>query len=495
MPRLEALQLVKTFGALTAVDGVTLDFEPGKIHAILGENGAGKSTLMKLLFGLHRPSSGEIRLDGRPVTWRSSHDAIAHGIGMVQQHFTLVDSLSAIDNIMLGAEMHTRFGRLDRAGAIRRLEGLLPTPQLRVKWDAAIASLSVGERQRVEILKLLYREAEILFLDEPTAVLAPGEIEDFFEVLRRLKDSGKTILLITHKINEVLAVCDTFSVLRGGRLLAQGATAGANVDTIVETMIGRRLPEFEVERKPSESLRRLEADSVGSGGRLRSATLHVHAGEIVGIAGVEGSGQSDFVNAIMGVAPFSGDIRILGEPIQPLNTKAARRHGTGLIPEDRLEQALWPSESCLLNLMIGLEGGFIRNGVFQWKRARKAAAEWAKEFDVRAHSLDVPAETLSGGNQQKMVFAREVNGRHPQLLICHQPTRGVDLGAIDLIHRRLIHLRNDGLGILLLSSELDELLKLCDRLYVFFDGRVSAHFTRAEFDRAKIGAAMTGVAT
>ncbi len=496
--RLETRNLVKRFGSCVSVADASVSFEPGLIHAVLGENGAGKSTLMKLLFGLHQPTSGEILLDGAPIVWRSSMDAISRGLGMVQQHFMLVETLSAIDNIMLGAEVAQAGGRLDRQAAIARLERLLPSTHLAVPWHALVSELTVGQKQRVEILKLLFRESKILFLDEPTAVLTPSEIDDFFEVLRKLKASGRTIVLITHKINEVMQVCDTYTVLRQGAVVARGDVKTASVDKIVEAMIGRVIPELHFERKPPFVEAALECrglnESLQARGSLRDISLRVSRGEIVGIAGVEGSGQSHFVDAVMGLREFAGEMTIMGRKMEPLQTPIVRDLGTGLVPEDRHHQGLWLEESCYNNMIIGLEDRFLERHVFQSEKVESETDAWARGFDVRAPSLQTPIGALSGGNQQKVIFAREVTGRSPKLLICHQPTRGVDLGAIDLIHRRLLELRNEGLGVLVLSSELDELLKLCDRIYVFFEGKIAKEFSsRASFDRLRIGAAMTGV--
>ncbi len=512
-PILETRDLTKSFGSFTAVAGVSLEFATGQIHAVLGENGAGKSTLMKLLFGLHRPSAGEILLDGEKVSWRSSMNAIARGLGMVQQHFSLVDTLSAIDNIMLGAEVcrgPSLVGKLDRHEAIARLEKLLPSRSLAVPWDALVGTLTVGQKQRVEILKLLFRKSRILFLDEPTAVLTPTEIEELFSVLRELKAQGRTIVLITHKINEVLHICDTYTVLRAGKMVTRGSVSTVTIDHIVESMIGRKLPDFSVDRHPTTSDMVLECldvkeesragrrasgdDGTLSRGKLNDISLKVHAGEIVGVAGVEGSGQSHLVEVLFGLRNVSGSVKILGKDVAALNSRQIRDLGIGLVPEDRHHQGLWLDESCFTNMVIGIEGRFLRGQIFQFRDLEKTTAEWARDFDVRASSLDLPVGRLSGGNQQKVIFAREVSGRKPKLLVCHQPTRGVDLGAIDLIHRKLIELRNSNLGVLVLSSELDELLKLCDRIYVFFEGRVVCEFARASFDRMRIGAAMTGVA-
>ena len=500
---LETKNLTKRYGDCISVSEVSLDFKPGLIHAVLGENGAGKSTLMKLLFGLVKPSSGEICLNGEAVQWRSPMDAIQHGLGMVQQHFTLVDTLSAIDNIMIGAEVSSSAGVLNREAAIKRLESVLPSQNLALPWYSLIRDLTVGQKQRVEILKLLFREAKILFLDEPTAVLTPAEIEDFFSVLRQLKASGRTIILITHKIGEVLSVCDTYTILRQGKLVDRGEVPKGALksvgDKIVESMIGRKLLETEFNRSPAQDQNICECSKLtsleaGRGG-VDGVSLRVAAGEVVGIAGVEGSGQSQFVDMLMGLRSFSGTLKIAGQAIEPENheTKHVRELGVALVPEDRHSQALWLEESCFSNMVIGLEDRFIKNSRFDESLIERETSKWAQEFDVRAASLHVPVAGLSGGNQQKVIFAREVMGRQPRFLICHQPTRGVDLGAIDLIHKKIMNLRNQGLGVLVISSELDELLKLCDRLYVFFEGQVAAEFARVDFDRLRIGAAMTGV--
>lgn len=495
-PKLETRNLSKRFGAFAAVSDVSLTFEPGRIHAVLGENGAGKSTLMKLLFGLHEPSEGRIFLDDTEVAWSSSLGAIRAGLGMVQQHFTLVEPLSAIDNIVLGAEVVGAAGVLNREQAIAILKERLPSASLEVPWHTPVEDLTVGQKQRVEILKLLFRDSKILFLDEPTAVLAPSEIDDLLDVLRKLKATGRTIVLITHKINEVLSVCDTFAVLRQGKLVSKGEVKGTTADDIVEAMIGRRLESPSQTREPARTELAFDcrnlSETLESRGRPQGISMNVHRGEIVGVAGVEGSGQSHLVEAIMGLRHFEGSLEILGAPLAPLQTSIVRERGTGLVPEDRHSQGLWLDESCHVNMIVGLEDRFLKRHLFQLDRMKAETAEWARAFDVRASNLEVSGGSLSGGNQQKLIFAREVTGRDPKFLICHQPTRGVDLGAIELIHAKLLELRNAGVGILLLSSELDELLKLCDRMYVFFEGKVSGEFERSKFDRFAIGRAMTG---
>ena len=493
---IETRGLTKAWGDCVSVSGVSLNFEPGLIHAVLGENGAGKSTLMKLLFGLHRPTEGEILIDGEKVEWASPLEAIARGLGMVQQHFTLVDKLSAIDNIMLGAEVAS-MGKLDRKKAIELLEKRLPTSHLAVPWHAKVEDLTVGQKQKVEILKLLFRDSKVLFLDEPTAVLTPGEIEEFFAMLKSLKAQGRTIVLITHKIGEVLSVCDTYTVLRQGKLIARGRVAGASAESIVESMIGRKLPSITGDRPAPRAEVAIECAGLRerehARGSLKEINLRLRRGEIVGVAGVEGAGQSNFVEAVMGLRDFEGELSILGREMKPLQAPIVRDLGTGLVPEDRHHQGLWLDESCYTNMAIGLEDQFLKHNLFQQEKLETVTGGWATEYDVRAASLETSVGRLSGGNQQKLLFAREVTGRKPKLLVCHQPTRGVDLGAIDLIHRKLISLRNEGVAILVLSSELDELMTLSDRIYVFYEGKVSAELERSAFDRFAIGAAMTGV--
>jgi general nucleoside transport system ATP-binding protein len=492
---LETRDLTKQFGSFTAVAGVSLSFGPG-LHAIVGENGAGKSTFLKLLFGLHEPTSGEIFIDGVKKEFRSSMDAIRSGLGMVQQHFTLVDTLSVIDNIMLGAEAANGAGILKRKEAIKHLEALLPNASLAVPWETLVGDLTIGQKQRVEILKLLFRESRVLFLDEPTAVLAPQEIEELFSVLKLLASQGRTVIVITHKMREVLDHCDSYAVLRQGKLVDRGSVKTSSAEKIVEAMIGRAIQQRSIARPQPLGTHVLRCENLTeketSRGQLKNISLDIRAGEIVGIAGVEGSGQGHLVEAIMGLRDFSGELTVLGESVRPHSTKQVRDLGVGLVPEDRHHQALWMEESCRLNYVVGLEDQFFKHSLLDYERLGKLSSEWSKEYDVRSASLEVPVSALSGGNQQKLIFAREVSGRKPRFLICHQPSRGVDLAAIDLIYGKLEALRNQGLGILVVSSELDELMDICDRIFVFFDGSVTAEFGRSEFDRFRIGRAMTG---
>lgn len=495
---LETRDLTKQFGNFTAVNGVSLSFGPG-LHAIVGENGAGKSTFLKLLFGLHSPTHGQIFLNGEKKEFRSSMDAIRAGLGMVQQHFTLVEPLSVIDNIMLGAEKANGLGVLKRREAVKHLESLLPNASLSVPWESKVEDLTVGQKQRVEILKLLFRESKILFLDEPTAVLAPQEIEELFEVLKLLAKQGRTVVVITHKMREVLDHCDTYAVLRQGKLVGQGEVKSSSAEKIVEAMIGRALEQRSVVRPEPLGTHVLKCEGLSETetvrGQLKNISIDVRAGEIVGIAGVEGSGQGHLIEAIMGLRDFTGRMEVLGQEVRPFSTEQVRGLGVGLVPEDRHQQALWMDESCRLNYVVGLEDHFFKHALLDQEKLKAQSSAWSKEYDVRAASLDVPVSALSGGNQQKLIFAREVAGREPRFLICHQPSRGVDLAAISLIYGKLELLRNQGLGVLVVSSELDELMDLCDRIFVFYDGQVSAEFTRPQFDRFKIGCAMTGQIT
>ncbi len=502
MINLESKNLSKSFGSFQALSKLSLRFEAKKIHAVVGENGAGKSTLMKLLFGLLQPSEGEIWINQKPVKMQSSKDALAYGIGMVQQHFCLVENLSALDNIILGNEP-VKGPQLKRGQALEELIRKLPDKNLHIPWEQKVSELSVGFRQRIEILKLLYRDSKFLILDEPTAVLTPQEIASFFSLLKTLKEMGKTIVLITHKLTEVFSVCDQYHVLRQGKLIASGLVAETSQSEIVRHMIGRE--PISIAENPRKDVQggeaALEFQDVSTllqqRGQLKKISLRISPGEILGIAGVEGSGQSKLVDSLLGLSPFEGRIRFLGKELKSseTTTKDIRKMGLALIPEDRLTQAVWPEESCLKNLIIGIEDDFKTKIFFDDDKIRQTGGKWLKEFDVRLTNIDQSISSLSGGNQQKLVFAREILGRKIQFLICHQPTRGVDLGAIEKIHAEILGLKNAGISCLLVSSELDELMALSDRICVLFNGQVSGEFDRANFSKAEIGKAMTGTLT
>ncbi len=497
--RFEAIS--QKFGEFFALGEVTASFEAAKIHAVLGENGAGKSTLMKVLFGLQKPTSGRFEVEGIERKWKSPADAIAAGLGMVQQHFTLVPTLSVIDNIMLGAESVKSLGRLDRRFAIEALEKRLPSESLRLDWHKPVSELSVGEQQRVEILKLIARDAKILVLDEPTAVLTPSEIDELFHILQRLRDSGRTIFVITHKLGEVFSYCDTWLALRAGRVGGAGQVHGTELHQVVRAMVGSDVPALRsrVARAPGAAylkVRSLQAG--GQGANLRGLNLEVRAGEILGIAGVDGSGQSELVNCILALQKFSGEISIGGRPVRFGKTRDVRDAGVALISEDRQHQSLWLEESAELNAGLGFESDFAKHGWLDRALWTETVRGWLSGFDVRIPTMQTSVAKLSGGNQQKLIFARELSGRETPLIICHQPTRGVDLAAIHAIHSELIERRDRGAAILLISSELDELLALSDRIVALAEGTITGEFQRTSgtMSREAIGRAMTcGAAT
>jgi simple sugar transport system ATP-binding protein len=370
---------------------------------------------------------------------------------------------------------------------------------LDVPWAEPVGKLSVGYRQRIELMKALYRDARVLLLDEPTAVLTPQEVQDFFAALRALRDQGRTVVVITHKLREVEELADDVTVLRRGRHIWTRERSAVQREDIIEAMMGRERVPLRDERRPvvGDVVLRLEQviEERGPGqsrrGACQGVDLEVRAGEIVGVAGVEGAGQRSLVECALGLKPYMGRVRVLGRDVDTATTAELRRDGVGLIPESRSREGLWGEQSCYGNLMLGFEERFARCGFLNWTALESTAGSWAREFDVRAADLNGEAQTLSGGNQQKLIFAREVNGRKPKLLICCQPTRGVDIGAIDLIHQKILALRNHGVGVLLISSELDELFALSDRVYCLFDGAVSAEFPRDQLDLQTVGRFMT----
>lgn len=501
----------KIYGSCRAVDGVSARFEAGRIHAILGENGAGKSTLMKLLFGLLVPTSGSLCVNGEERRWRSPADAIRAGLGMVQQHFTLVETQSVIDNIMLGDETVSVGGILDREAAIAELEKNLPSKDLYLDWHRPVSDLSVGEKQKVEILKLIARRAKILVLDEPTAVLSPQEIEVLFSILKGLRDQGRTIFVITHKLAEVFSHCDTWFVLRANRAVGSGEIKSTTMGELVRAMIGSDIPPLQERTASKTGATLLKFSNVSiepAAHPVRNLSFEVQAGEVVGVAGVDGSGQAEVVEALLGLRDFSGCIEVFGETAEKIGTdissndpahvlRELRRRGLALVSEDRHHQSLWLEESVELNAGLGFEteNGFVSNGWLRRGVWRERVTSWLKSFDVRFPTLETPIARLSGGNQQKAIFARELLGREPKLIVVHQPTRGVDFAAIRLIHERILECRDRGAAVLVISSELDELMTLSDRMIVMCGGQRTGHFVRtktgAPFVREEIGRAMT----
>jgi simple sugar transport system ATP-binding protein len=502
-PAVELRGLTKRFGSVVANDHIDLKIQPGTIHGIVGENGAGKSTAMKMLYGLFPPDSGEILVAGQSRRWASPSDAIAAGIGMVHQHFMLAGPVSALDNILLGAEP-TRFGIIDRGSARAKLEEIANQYHLAVDWDCPIEQLPVGIQQRVEILKLLFREARILILDEPTSVLTPQETAGLFENLRRLRSEGKTVLIITHKLNEVMALTDRVTVFRAGKVTGEMATAETTVEDLATRMVGRKVvlridvaPAHTREENALEIRGLSLAGLTGRRHALSNINLSVRCGEIVGVAGVEGNGQSELIQSILHPRELGrrggGTITILGRDVTSWEAGAVRELGVGLIPEDRQLEGLLPDLSVAENFLLGLQGrsefnsyGFLRVGIIRQTAARELDA-----YEVQPPRLDLAARNLSGGNQQKLIAAREFY-RRPRLLIAAQPTRGVDVGGIEFLHRRIVRARDEVAGVLLISSELDEILALSDRILVLFNGRIVAEFKRGEATEAELGLKMGG---
>jgi len=480
----------KHFGTIRANDGVELTVARGTVHGIVGENGAGKSTLMGLLFGHFMPDAGEIRVHGRPVRFRSPKEAIAAGIGMVHQHFVLVESFTVLENLLLGHEA----GPLLRNGARRVREDLARLTadfDLALDPDAVAGTLPVGLRQRLEILKALRTGADILILDEPTAVLTPRESERLFAVLRRLAGEGRTVLLVTHKLKEVLAVTDRVSVMRAGLIVATLDTAATDAESLAELMIGHRLSPCEGRHAAAPGSPVLEVEGLHAPG-LHDLTFSVGAGEIVGIAGVAGNGQSELLAAIAGMIPVGGSLRIAGHQAASFDADTRRMLGLAHIPEDRLGMALLAEFTAEENAILGDQrrAPFARGWLTAPGAITEAARRRMEEYDVRPAEPKRPTGTLSGGNQQKLVCAREM-GRRPVCLIIGQPTRGVDIAASDFIHRRVLALKEAGTAILLVSADLDEIRALADRILVMEGGRIAGALGPAASER-ELGLFMGG---
>ncbi len=499
-PLLEIRNLTKRFPGVVANDDVSFTLEPGEIHAFLGENGAGKSTLMNMLYGLITPDAGEILVRGKPVTIRGPNDAIALGLGMVHQHFMLVPTLTVAENIMLGTEM-TRGALLDARGARARVAQLAEEYGLAVPPDALVMDLSVGVQQRAEILKALHRGADVLILDEPTAVLTPQEADDLFDVIRQLRGQGKSIIFISHKLREVLAIADRITVLRRGKVVGTALPAESTEQSLASLMVGRDVvlkvdkhaaTPGDVVLTVSDLVVRDDRGSVAVDG----LSLVVRAGEVLGIAGVQGNGQTELVEAITGLrATEGGQVLLRGADITGASPRTVLDAGVGHVPEDRHRHGLVLSYPIADNLVLSTyaEQPFARGVVVVAAAVAANAAALVKEYDVRTASPQALASTLSGGNQQKVVVAREMS-RTNVLLIVAQPTRGLDVGSIEFIHQNIIKRRDDGAGVLLISAELDEILALADRIVVMFKGRVIAVVPAAQATRANLGLLMAGVA-
>jgi simple sugar transport system ATP-binding protein len=496
-PLLELKGITKRFPGVVANDHVDFELAKGEVHALLGENGAGKSTLMNILYGLYHPDEGEVRLNGQHVTIDSPRAAIDLGIGMVHQHFMLIPVMTVAENIVLGLEPHSG-PFLDIDGAEKRVRELSERFGLAVRPDARIESISVGMQQRVEILKALYRGAEILILDEPTAVLTPQEAEELFEIIRSLQAEGKSIVFITHKLGEVLAIADRVTVLRRGKTIETVPREGATEEGLARLMVGREVL-LRVEKTPAEpgeplltveDLRVLDERKLEA---VRGISLEVRSGEIVGIAGVDGNGQSELIEAITGLRrPESGRILAAGKDITNEGARVSLEAGIGHIPEDRQRRGLVLDFTLAENIALK---DYCEEPDSKWgwlfpKRLLARAKKLLTEFDVRGGGAKTLAASLSGGNQQKVVVAREVS-RDPRILVAAQPTRGLDVGAIEFVHRRLVAERDEGRAILLVSFELDEILSLSDRILVVYEGRVVGEYS-PDVSEEELGIAMTG---
>jgi len=504
----------KTFGAVRANREASLEVRTGEIHALVGENGAGKSTLMKILGGLQKPDAGTMQVNGRTVTGWDTRDAIAAGIGVVHQHFMLVPTLTVAENIVLGMEPVSG-GRIDYPKAVAQVEDLSRETGLSVSAGAMVANLSVGEAQRVEILKTLYRGAKILVLDEPTAVLSPPEVRELWAVLRRLRDSGGTIVMITHRLDEVIDISDTITIMRGGETVGRLKTSETTPAEIARAMVGREVtltsrdeasalgthtekeepaPIFNPSNDMTSAIRVSDLVVLGSGNTraVDSVTFSIRPGEILGIAGVEGNGQTELIEALAGLRPVeSGLVRMSGSDVTHKTVAERRDDGLSHIPEDRHRRGLILDYSIADNLVLGLQSSFTDRGLLQKDRIADNAKVQIEAFDVRPPSAELPARSLSGGNQQKVVIAREM-GRAFTVLLASQPTRGVDVGAIEFIHSRLREARAQGKAILLVSAELKEVLALSDRVAVMYRGKMTKVVSANEATEESLGEYMMG---
>ncbi|HES9749223.1 TPA: ABC transporter ATP-binding protein [Streptococcus pneumoniae] len=495
---IEMRDITKVFGGFIANDKINLHLRKGEIHALLGENGAGKSTLMNMLAGLLEPTSGEIAVNGQVVNLDSPSKAASLGIGMVHQHFMLVEAFTVAENIILGSEL-TKNGVLDIAGASKEIKALSERYGLAVDPSAKVADISVGAQQRVEILKTLYRGADILIFDEPTAVLTPSEIDELMAIMKNLVKEGKSIILITHKLDEIRAVSDRVTVIHRGKSIETVEIAGATNADLAEMMVGRSVS-FKTEKqasKPKEvvlSIKDLVVNENRGVPAVKNLSLDVRAGEIVGIAGIDGNGQSELIQAITGLRKVeSGSIELKGDSIVGLHPRQITELSVGHVPEDRHRDGL------ILEMMISenialqtyYKEPHSKNGILNYSNITSYAKKLMEEFDVRAASELVPAAALSGGNQQKAIIAREID-RDPDLLIVSQPIRGLDVGAIEYIHKRLIEERDNGKAVLVVSFELDEILNVSDRIAVIHDGKIQGIVSPETTNKQELGVLMAG---
>ena len=495
---IEMREITKIFGEFVANDKINLQLRRGEIHALLGENGAGKSTLMNMLAGLLEPTSGEIAVNGQVVKLDSPSKAASLGIGMVHQHFMLVEAFTVAENIILGSET-TKYGVLDIKKATQEIKDLSEKYGLAVDPSAKVEDISVGAQQRVEILKTLYRGADILIFDEPTAVLTPAEIDELMAIMKNLVKEGKSIILITHKLDEIRAVSDRVTVIRRGKSIETVEIAGATNQDLAEMMVGRSVS-FTTDKKASNpeevvlSIKDLVVNENRGVPAVKELSLDVRAGEIVGIAGIDGNGQSELIQAITGLRKVkSGSITIKGQEVVGLSPRKITEMQVSHVPEDRHRDGLVLDMTISENIALQTyyKEPLSKNGILNYNNIHNYARKLMDEFDVRAASEYVPASALSGGNQQKAIIAREVD-RDPDLLIVSQPTRGLDVGAIEYIHKRLISERDKGKAVLVVSFELDEILNVSDRIAVIHDGKIQGIVSPADTNKQELGILMAG---
>ncbi|MGK0228180.1 MAG: ABC-type uncharacterized transport system ATPase subunit [Gammaproteobacteria bacterium] len=499
---IELRGISKRFGAVRANKDIDLKVKSGTIHGIVGENGAGKSTLMSILYGFYQADTGDILINGEVVSIHSSRDAIDAGIGMVHQHFMLVDTFSVLENVMLGAEEHALISK-SAADARRELERLANEYQLSVHIDALISELPVGEQQRTEILKALYRNAEILILDEPTGVLTPQEADQLFRVLNALKERGVTIILITHKLREIMDITDTVSVLRLGEMVAHLNTSETNMSELAELMVGRKLETRNYHREhslPADTETGIDVVNLGvidktGKQRLKNLSFSVKRGEILGVAGVAGNGQSMLLEVLSGITePTTGSFVINGQavtpdnPVGPAQMRTLKVHH---VPEDRLKLGLVKAFTAAESSVLGYQRArqFNLRGLLQLDRIRHACRGLMSGFDVRPGDPKLKSASFSGGNQQKLILARELE-KMPDVLLVGQPTRGVDIGAIELIREKIVEMRDGGCAVLLVSVELDEIMALADRIVVMYEGEIVAEINGRDADKTQLGLMM-----
>ncbi|MGO9194056.1 MAG: ABC transporter ATP-binding protein [Streptosporangiaceae bacterium] len=494
---LELRGITKRFGSLVANDRIDLSVGPGQVHALLGENGAGKTTLMNVLYGLLQPDEGEILLDNKAVRFGSPKDAIAAGIGMVHQHFMLVPVFTVAENVTLGIEETRRSGLLDRRRTRKDVRELSRRYGLEVDPDALVENLPVGIQQRVEIVKALVREATVLILDEPTAVLTPAETEDLFRIIRQLKEGGRSIVFISHKLKEVQAIADTITVLRRGKVVGQ-RPPGTTEDELASLMVGRdvQLRVSKEAAKPGDVVLDVADLTVADEtGRIwvNGASFQVRAGEILGMAGVQGNGQTELCEALMGLRPTaSGQVTLNGRDLTHATPRQRLHAGVAYVPEDRQEDGLVGEFSVADNMVLDTyDRPPYASGIrLNLDAIESNAAERVKEFDVRTTSVDAPVATLSGGNQQKVILAREI-GREHKVLVASQPTRGLDVGSIEFVHRRIVEQRDKGVAVLIVSAELDEIYALADRIAVMYEGKITG-FRSPTVPAEELGLLMAG---